>query len=160
MKTGTEYFKAYAKHNIWANGLLMEKIDLVPDEKYYTPLFPDCRSMHQILNHMIAMDELWLAEMKQEKTEITSGTQILYEDRGTFKEARQRVDDAISVVIDELDAEMIESVVEYPDGLNWPLYLEVAHVFRHQIHHRGQLSILIASAGAEMPKLDQMFLPT
>jgi uncharacterized damage-inducible protein DinB len=156
------YFRGYAAHTKWANGVMFGSLKPVSDDDYYRVLIPGCRSIHQLLNHMIIMDELWITELRQAtpRDDITSGDQILYPDRASLKEARHRIDDEIAECIEGLDDSALTSFVRYDEfGLEWPMWVEFAHVFRHQLHHRGQMSILIAFLGLEPPKLDPMFFP-
>lgn len=157
-----DYFRSYASHGKWANELLYETIDQVSDEDYDRVLIPRIRSIHHMLNHVIIMDELWLGELRQDppRTDIKSGNQILYEGRAEMREARQRIDEELIACIEALDEEYPTSIVQYEGmGFHWPIWLEFAHVFRHQIHHRGQIATMVCNLGFEPPKLDPMYTP-
>lgn len=157
-----EYFRSYASHAKWANQLIYETIDQVRDGDYDRVLIPGVRSIHHLMNHVIIMDELWLSELRQDgaRDDIVSGNQYLYADRAAMRQARGRVDDELIVFIDSLEDEFLTSNVEYDgSGFHWPIWLEFAHVFRHQVHHRGQFSAMVCSIGFEPPELDPMYTP-
>lgn len=157
-----EYFCGYAAHAKWANRLMLESMSEVSDADYYRELIPGVRSMHDLMNHMIIMDELWVSELRQSgpRDEISSGDYILYADRATILAARAALDDQIEACIAQIDEETLVGQIQYDEfGMEWPVWVEFAHVFRHQIHHRGQMSALVAALGLEPPKLDPMFFP-
>jgi uncharacterized damage-inducible protein DinB len=162
MGTMHDYFRSYATHAKWANALLYETIDMVDDENYNRVLIPGVRSLHHLLNHVIIMDELWISELRQSgpRHDIVSGDQFLYDSRASMRAARSRADDELIDCIDALDDDLLSRVVAYEDlGLHWPMWLEFAHVFRHQIHHRGQMSAVLCLLGFAPPKLDPMYTP-
>ena len=156
------YFRGYAAHNKWSNEMIAESLELVSDSDYYRVLVPGIRSMHNLLNHVIIMDELWISELSQNgsREDITSGDQLLYADRASMMAARSVIDESLENCIEALDEEDFNKVVRYEEsGLHWPQWVEFAHVFRHQVTHRGQMSVLIAFLDLEVPKLDPMFTP-
>jgi uncharacterized damage-inducible protein DinB len=156
------YFRGYAAHNKWANELIFDSLSEVSDEEYFKVLIPGIRSMHHLLNHVIIMDELWLSELKQSgaRDDITSGDQILYVGREEMKNARRKIDCELDQFMTQIEEESFDVLVQYDkSGFHWPLWVEFAHVFRHQVNHRGQMSVLISSLGLAVPKLDHMFTP-
>ena len=157
-----EYFRGYAAHAKWANGLMLQSMSAVSDEDYYRELISGVRSMHDLMNHMIIMDELWVTELRQSapKDEISSGDYILCGDRQTVLAVRAALDEQIEACMQDVDEEALTGQIQYDEfGMEWPMWVEFAHVFRHQVHHRGQMSALIAALGLEPPKLDPMFFP-
>jgi uncharacterized damage-inducible protein DinB len=163
MNTLSTYHRTFAEYNSWANETIIAAILQMPDDEYYRPIFPKSLSIHQILNHMLVVDKVWLGEVRQVDVGIASGTQILHETKHAYINDRRAVDIEIAELVDQLTARDLKSVVRYDepqDGFQeWPMMLEVAHVFRHQIHHRGQISILMQNSSIEAPKLDGLFLP-
>jgi uncharacterized damage-inducible protein DinB len=163
MKGLADYHRSYAEHNRWGNELIIAAILAMPDDEYYQPIMPKSRTIHQILNHVLVMDRVWLGEVRQVDSGITSGTQIIYETKDDYIAGRRATDAEMTELLQGLtdaDLEMMICYDEPQDGFQqWPMMMEVAHIFRHQIHHRGQVSILLQNSSVEMPKLDQLFLP-
>ena len=157
------YHRTYAEYNSWANEAIIAAILQMPDHEYYQPIFPKSLPIHKILNHILVMDKVWLGEVRQVNVGITSGMQILHETKHAYIEDRRATDIEIAELMDQLTARDLKSLVRYDepqDGFQeWPLMLEVAHIFRHQIHHRGQISVLMQNSSVEAPKLDGLFLP-
>jgi uncharacterized damage-inducible protein DinB len=159
------YHRSYAEYNSWANEQIIAAIAQLPDEEYYRPILPKSRSIHEILNHILVMDKVWLGEVNQVDLGITSGKQLLHESKDAYIRDRRATDAEIAGMLGRLsDADLIATISydEPQDGFQeWPMSMEIAHVFRHQVHHRGQLSILLQhSSVAEQPKLDGFFLPS
>lgn len=157
-----DYFLTYAEHGKWANNLIFESLKHISDEDYYRLLIPGVRSLHHLLNHMTIIDELWIAEIRQsgERKDISSSDQYLYPDRAAMAHARHKMDDELIDCISKLDAGIFDLSVQYDGfGMEWPIWIEFAHVFRHQVHHRGQITAMIGHLGLELPKVDPMFFP-
>jgi uncharacterized damage-inducible protein DinB len=157
------YHRSYARHNHWANEQILDAILKLPGDQYYKPILPKTRSIHELLNHVLVMDKLWLAELEGRDIGITSGMQMLHEDRDAYVADRRATDLALIAATDartDADLEAILYCDEPVDGLSeWPLMYEVAHVFRHQVHHRGQVTVLLQQTDVGAPKIDGLFVP-
>jgi uncharacterized damage-inducible protein DinB len=157
------YHRTYAEYNSWANEAIIAAILKMPDNEYYQPIFPKSLPIHQILNHVLVMDKVWLGEVRQVDVGITSGMQILHETKHAYIRDRRAIDIEIAEHVDQLTARDLRSLIRYDEPQEgfeeWPMMLEVAHIFRHQIHHRGQVSVLMQNSSVEAPKLDGLFLP-
>jgi uncharacterized damage-inducible protein DinB len=151
-----DYLAIYARYNSFANERLLASIAQVPDEFYYRPVLAASRSIHGILNHILAADLAWIGELSRDP--------VVCEPRAALLGERRRVDAQMTALVDQLSEDDLMSLIRYDDAaagpLLWPLMLEVAHVFRHSAHHRGQLTILLEAAGIEAPKLDELFVPS
>lgn len=159
-----DYLAIYARYNSHANEQIFASVAQVKDELYYEPVLACSRSIHGILNHVLAADRAWIGEMTQEPSNITERFQIVCETRAGLLEERRRADAEMTALIDQLSEDDLTALIQYDDAeagpLQWPFMLEVAHVFRHASHHRGQVTILLEAAGVEMPKIDELFVPS
>jgi uncharacterized damage-inducible protein DinB len=157
------YLRCYAEYNKWANEQVLACADRATDAEYYDPVVPGSRSIHMLLNHVLLMDKLWLAENKDEEFEVETGMDMLHPDRAGYVRDRRDTDDEIIAFVAGLGQDMLDATLcsdEPVDGLTeWPFFLEIAHVFRHQVHHRGQITILLQNTSAGAPKLDSLFVP-
>jgi uncharacterized damage-inducible protein DinB len=90
--------------------------------------------------------------------------QIVYETREQLLKEHLRVDAEMTSLIDQLSEGDLMALIQYEDAaagpMQWPLMLEIAHVFRHASHHRGQVTILMEAVGVEAPKIDDLFVPS
>lgn len=157
------YLRCYAEYNKWANEQVLASAERATDAEYYDPIVPGSRSIHMLLNHVLLMDKLWLAENRGEEFEVETGMDLLHADKASFVHDRRDTDDEIIAFITGMDEEMLDATLcsdEPFDGLTeWPFFLEIAHVFRHQVHHRGQITTLLQNTSAGAPKLDSLFVP-
>ncbi|HTN86946.1 DinB family protein [Sorangium sp. So ce118] len=158
-----DYLGIYAQYNQWANEQIIAAITKLDDAEYYQPVLPKSRSIHELLNHVLVMDKLWISELRGIDPGITSGMQMLHPERGAYIADRRETDAELvklvgSFTMDDLDA--ILDCSEAGDDLpEYPMMLEAAHVFRHQVHHRGQITILLQHTAVAPPKLDGLFVP-
>jgi uncharacterized damage-inducible protein DinB len=159
-----DYLAISARYNSSANDRVFASIAQLKHEFYYVPVLACSRSIHGILNHVMAADLAWIGEMKQEPSSISSPDQIVYETREQLLQERRRVDAEMISLIDRLDEDDLTAMIQYDDAaagpMQWPLMLEIAHVFRHASHHRGQVTILMEAVGVEAPKIDDLFVPS
>jgi uncharacterized damage-inducible protein DinB len=158
-----DYFITCAKYNTFANDQIITLVEKLSDQLYYKSLLRSSRSIHEILNHVLAVDLAWIGEMKGQSSDITSRLDTVCVTRADLFAKRRHTDIQMAFLIDELAEEDLSAMIEYRNSdvgqLRWPFMLEVAHVFRHGSHHRGQISILLEAAGVEA-KIDELFVPT
>jgi uncharacterized damage-inducible protein DinB len=159
-----DYLAISARYNSSANDRVFTCLAQLQPELYYVPVLACSRSIHGILNHVMAADLAWIGEMKQEPSGISSPDTIVCETREQLMQERLRIDAEMISLIDRLDEDDLLAMIQYDDAaagpMQWPLMLEIAHVFRHASHHRGQVTILMEAVGVEAPKIDDLFVPS
>jgi uncharacterized damage-inducible protein DinB len=158
-----DYLRVYAQYNQWANEQIIAAITQLEDAEYYRPVVPRSRAIHEILNHVLVMDKLWLSELRGFDANITSGMQMLHPDRGGYIADRRATDAELARTMAELTEADLDAILDCGDAGDdvpeYPMMLEAAHVFRHHVHHRGQLTILFQHTAVAAPKLDGLFVP-
>jgi uncharacterized damage-inducible protein DinB len=158
-----DYLAIAARYNSSANSRLFASLAQMTSERYYEPLLACSRSIHGILNHVMAADLAWIGEMTQAPSSITSSDHTVCETREQLLQERQRLDAEMIEIVDQLSEDDLMAMIQYDDAaagpMQWPLMLEISHVFRHASHHRGQVTILMEAVGVEPPKIDDLFLP-
>jgi len=159
-----DYLAISARYNSSANERLLAALVHLKPEFYYEPVLGCSRSIHGILNHVMAADLAWIGEMTGRRSNVSSPDDILYATLEQFMRERSRVDAKIISLIDRLSEDDLGSMIQYDDAavgpMQWPFMLEIAHVFRHASHHRGQVTILMEAVGCEPPKIDDLFVPS
>lgn len=153
-----EYFKRLARYNQWANQRLYAACGELSNEEYMKkrPAFFD--SIHGTLNHLLAVDRLWIVRVLKQPSEITTLNQILYTGYAELKQAREIEDEKIMTVIDKLNTDNLQNSIHYHTmsgkensmQLTWLL----SHLFNHQTHHRGQVHGLLSQTTVAPPSLD------
>lgn len=129
------------------------------------------KSISGTLNHILVGDLLWLDRFKYHSRRYkclsllsifpapNQLNDILYEDSTVLYNVRQRVDEIIEEWINnELREDDLERDLEYfttkgvQSRRNFGELL--SHVFNHQTHHRGQVSLMLSQRGLDIGTTD------
>ena len=158
-----EHFRAMARNNAWSNHRLLAACAGLSAADYKarrTSFFP---SIHLTLNHILIVDWYYVDAL-----EGGGGGPALYADPepcanlATLDAAQRAADRRLLAFCDELDPAGLDAVVTLvrsPDTRYQEQAADVlAHLFIHQIHHRGQVHAMLSGTGAAPPQLDEFFL--
>ena len=156
------HYRSMARNNAWSNHRLFAACARLPDAEYRaerTSFFP---SIHLTLNHILIVDWYYLDAL-----EGGGRGSALYADPTPFAELPALR--AAQVDADRRLVTYTEALT--PERLAGPVILEregvrhaetasavLAHLFVHQIHHRGQVHAMLAGTAIEPPQLDEFFL--
>ncbi len=156
-----DHVRAMARNNRWCNDRLHRACAALDAEAYHARRAAFFRSIHGTLNHIVLVDRCYLARLRGETPDPTPHDAELYADHASLWSAQRECDDALVALCDALDDAGLERVVGW-QGLYGPtenaVHAVLAHLFQHQIHHRGQVHQLLSEAGASPPQLDEFFL--
>ena len=168
MTTLQRHLAAWAYQNAWANHRLLKACAALSQAEFEaarTSFFP---SIKATLNHIVTVDRMYADAMER----ALAGREP-HPDIGSFYEPEEpfaRVADLApaQAAVDRRFIAICESVGE--DGLERPveiirrkgrveeaLHRLLAHVFEHQIHHRGQAHAMLAGTHVAPPQLDEFF---
>ena len=115
-------------------------------------------SIHDTLNHLLVVDQLWLDRLQGRINEIRALNQVLYEDFDALRAARERMDERIIRYVEGLDAAALARPLRYGfisgTEAETPVHLLLITLFNHQTHHRGQIHALMTQAGLKPPDSD------
>jgi uncharacterized damage-inducible protein DinB len=157
------HFRKMARNNAWSNHRLYEACARLDADAFMatrTSFFP---SLHATLNHILAVDHYYLDAVEQggrgpaaffehkpiddvlalRAAQVESDRRLI-----AFCDALEPADPARRVLTDRGKAGPFEETVG--DLL--------AHLFLHQIHHRGQAHAMLAGTAVKPPQLDEYFL--
>jgi len=162
------HFHRMACNNAWANHRLLTACMRLAPEAFAatrTSFFP---SIVATLNHNLTVDwyyvdaiERWFH--RREANRDTAGfyePEIPHPDARALHAAQRAVDDRLIAVCAGLDdARLAEDVpVNRRTGLEpEPAERLLAHLFQHQIHHRGQAHAMLAGTDVAPPQLDEFW---
>jgi uncharacterized damage-inducible protein DinB len=163
--TLAQHFRAMARNNAWANHRLLEACAGLGEDALRarrTSFFP---SIHLTLNHILLVDWYYLDALDNGGRRLRELYGLGAEPCPTFAElwrAQAAVDRRLIAYCDGLGADGVEAVVV----LNRPGDVHnservgdvLAHLFQHDIHHRGQVHAMLAGTGVAPPQLDEFFL--
>lgn len=157
------HFSAMARNNRWSNHVLLRACAKLDEEAFKAPRTSFFPSIAATLSHNHFVDLLYVDALE----EGGLGLKVFAEER-IFDHARElaplqeKVDWRLIRFCDRLrDSDMSRKVVtdRGEDGLLEERIDNVlAHLFQHQIHHRGQAHAMLAGTLVKPPQLDEFFL--
>jgi len=162
------HFTTEAYNNAWANHRLLEACLRLSPEEFTAARVSFFPSIKATLNHILTVDWFYLEMMERSLAGLPPS-----EDPGRHFDpeepfelcvelaTEQRVADrrliafCASLADDHLDATV---TTKRPQGLvHDRLRRILAHLFQHQIHHRGQVHAMLAGTSVKPPQLDEFF---
>ena len=165
-----ENFQLFAKYNLWMNEKLFAAAEQLSDHDLREDKGAFFGSVLGTLNHLMIGDILWLKRFAtdpekyrslaslQETTIPESLDAHLFDDLGSLRAARQKLDDNIIRFCDEVSDAQLAEELDYQNyqGNSYrdQLGLLVQHLFNHQTHHRGQVTTLLSQAGIDVGPTD------
>ena len=161
-----QHFVRMASYNALSNERLYACVEKVSEADYFAQRGAFFGSIHGTLNHILVADRIWLGRFEP----VTNGDDklaldtILFDTLVELKAARVAEDQRIQNYVSRLSAESIPKDFNYHNTKSQPftrpLDLLLDHFFNHQTHHRGQVTTLLAQAGADTPVLDMPYYIT
>jgi uncharacterized damage-inducible protein DinB len=157
------HYRRMAGNNLWSNDRLYRAVlSLQPGEfeAARTSFFP---SIRETLNHILAVDLYYLDAME----EGGGGADIFdrfmpYDVAAELAEAQQAFDRRLVAFCERLGADDLDRSVITDRRKDGPVPERIgdllAHLFIHQIHHRGQVHAMLSGTSVKPPQLDEFFL--
>lgn len=153
-----EILQQLATYNAWANGLLLELIQQLPEKQLTADVPSSFNSLQGTLLHMWDAESIWWQRMKlQERIHRPSD-----EFSGGIKEIVSSLQ-----AQDRQWAEWVAGAQEHMYGHEFfyynfqgerfkqPVYQVLLHLFNHNTYHRGQLVNMLRQLGIEkIPQTD------
>ena len=156
-----DHFATLARYNRWANRRLYAAVAALPDAEYRKARRAFFGSLHGTLNHLLVADRIWLGRIAGVDAGIAALDTILYDGLDALRAAREREDERIIGVVDDLAAASLESPLYYRTTAEapraTPLRWVLSHLFNHQTHHRGQVHDMLGQTEVAPPPLDLIF---
>jgi len=152
-----------ARNNRWSNDRLFRAVLALGPGEFHaarTSFFP---SIARTLNHILAIDRYYFDAL----TEGGIGPAAFYgfvefDDPQALSDAQAEQDGALIAFCDGLSADDFawRVVTDRGEAGKFPERIGdlLAHLFLHQIHHRGQAHAMLAGTGVKPPQLDEFFL--
>ncbi|UVC13878.1 DinB family protein [Mesorhizobium onobrychidis] len=158
-----DHNRRMARNNLWSNDRLYRAVlQLEPGEfdAERTSFFP---SIKATLNHILAVDHLYLDFLEQGGVGAAAHDDFVPFDEPQALFAAQVASDRRLIAFcdhlstDDLDRRVITDRREdgkIPERIGDLL----AHLFIHDIHHRGQVHAMLSGTSVKPPQLDEFFL--
>ncbi len=161
--TALEHFRRMARNNQWSNHRLYRAVlALAPGEfaALRTSFFPSIRAT---LNHILAID-LYYLDMVEEGGEGLACLARFDEcdDPAELAAAQRRFDARLVTFCDTIGEQDLDRRVMTDRGEKGRIPERIgdllAHLFIHDIHHRGQVHAMLSGTSVAPPQLDEFFL--
>jgi uncharacterized damage-inducible protein DinB len=168
MASLAHHFLTMAYNNAWANHRLLKACaQLAPDEftARRTSFFP---SIKATLNHIVTVDWFYIDMLEravQGRPPNLEGGKFFdpeepFDTCAPLAEAQRAADRRLIALCAALTDAQLDGPVQVPrrDGVHTDRIARiVAHLFQHQIHHRGQVHAMLAGTSVKPPQLDEFF---
>jgi uncharacterized damage-inducible protein DinB len=156
-----EHFRAMARNNAWSNARLLAACGRLSPKEFVAERVSFFPSLRETLNHILVVDRYYLDDLKGTGRVILHN-EIPYPDFADLAAAQDRTDRELISFCDMLDDASLarEVTIDREDGVRYceTVGAILAHLFVHQIHHRGQAHAMLAGTREPPPQLDEFFL--
>lgn len=168
MITLERHLAAWAYQNAWANHRLLGACARLSQADFVatrTSFFPSLRAT---LNHIVTVDWMYADAMERALAGREPHPDIgsFYEPEAPFATvaelapAQAAVDRRFIAICESLgpaDLERPVALLRRKGLVHEAMHRLLAHVFEHQIHHRGQAHAMLAGTPVAPPQLDEFF---
>jgi uncharacterized damage-inducible protein DinB len=156
------YYRAMALNNAWSNYRLLTACAALTQDEFTAPRVSFFPSLALTLNHLLLVDQYYLDALNGEPRAFRDETAPFSTVR-LLQAAQSTSDRRLIAFCGGLRAEQFDRVVQLVRDVG---VLEertdrvLAHLFVHQIHHRGQAHAMLAGTNVAPPQLDEFLLAT
>ncbi|MBB1485463.1 DinB family protein [Oceanospirillum sediminis] len=159
-----QYLSKLSRYHRWATEKLFESVDLLSEDQYREDAGLYFGSIHNTLNHLLLVDQLWLARIQGVPYPVTDLGHEIETDLKALETALLNQCDLWFRECATLTDRRLEQVIKYRNMSGDPARIKngdlLIHVFNHGTHHRGQISSALAKAGVPVPAMDYFYFVT
>lgn len=152
------HFRAMARNSAWANDRLLEACEALDAEAFAAPRTSFFPSLRATLNHNLAADLYYLGALEG----TGDGGDPDFGEPAALRAAQAASDRRLIAFCDGLGPADLDRLIltDRGEAGRVPERIEtiLAHLFQHQIHHRGQAHAMLAGTDVAPPQLDEFFL--
>jgi uncharacterized damage-inducible protein DinB len=154
------HFRAMARNNAWANHRLLTACVALGSAGFAAPRTGFFPSLRATLNHTLLVDRYYLDALEQGGLGRTVGDLPEIGTPAALRTAQAAQDRHLIAFCDRLEASDLPRWIDTDRGRPVPERVDrlLAHLFQHQIHHRGQAHAMLAGTAVAPPQLDEFFL--
>jgi uncharacterized damage-inducible protein DinB len=157
-----------ACNNAWANHRLLRACEKLSQQDFVAPRTSFFPSIKATLNHILTVDWYYVDALERSLRGESPNTEPwrFYEPEEPFdtaaalSAAQHAVDRrlvALCAALTDADLERIIAVPRRAGVQEETVTRLLAHLFQHQIHHRGQVHAMLAGTSVAPPQLDEFF---
>lgn len=168
METLGHHLLTQAFNNAWANHRLLGACALLDQTAFEAPRSGFFPSIRATLNHSLTVDWYYIDAIERSLNGRTPNDdfnaffepEVPFATCAALHAAQSPSDRRLIALCERLDATTlgIDVTVPRPAGLTRePIARLPAHLFQHQVHHRGQAHSMLAETPVAPPQLDEFF---
>jgi uncharacterized damage-inducible protein DinB len=165
MSSLAEHLCAMARNNAWANFRLLEACARLSEAEYRARRVSFFPSIELTLNHILSVDWYYLDALDnggRRWRELYALRDVPRESFADLRREQEAADRRLIAFCDRLADEGPDEIVilHRPDDRRYRERTQdvLAHLFQHDIHHRGQVHAMLAGTAVTPPQLDEFFL--
>ena len=157
-----DHFRGMARNNAWSNYRLVEACKGLQPDELDAPRVSFFPSLRLTLHHMLIVDWYYLDAIEEGGRGYSVHRPVeAFPKLSDLAEAQLETDQRLVRFCDHLTQPDLDRLVELKR--EQPVPLErighvLAHLFVHQIHHRGQVHAMLSGTSVAPPQLDEFFL--
>ena len=157
-----------AYNNAWSNHRLLTACARLSHADFVAPRTSFFPSLKATLNHIVTVDWYYVDALERAvaRREVNRDARRYFDPEEPFDDCaalaaaqrdvdRRLVDLCVGLTDETLDLPV--AVTRREGVLHEPLTRLLAHLFQHQIHHRGQAHAMLAGTHVAPPQLDEFF---
>lgn len=162
------HFAVEAYNNAWANHRLLKACCALTSEEFAakrTSFFP---SIKATLNHILTVDWFYLEILERSLAGLQPhgnagrffDPEEPFDDCAALAREQHAADKRLIALCESVGDDRMEAVILLPrrTGIERDsLHRILAHLFQHQIHHRGQAHAMLAGTRVKPPQLDEFY---
>lgn len=163
----SSYFHAQACNNAWSNYRLLQACALLDEAEFVAPRTGFFPSLKDTLNHILTVDWLYVDALERAVAgrPVNADAARFFEPPSPFTTcatlvpAQRAVDQRLIALCAGLQDLAVTVSIQRDDHVQRePLMRVLAHLFQHQIHHRGQAHAMLSGTPVAPPQLDEFYL--
>jgi uncharacterized damage-inducible protein DinB len=162
------HFATEAYNNAWANHRLLRACGALPAPEFAAARVGFFPSIRATLNHILTVDWYYLEMLERSRAGLPPHPQPHrhfdpeepFADCAALSRAQHESDRRLIAYCEALTDAQLDDVVLVPraSGLERDRVRRIlAHLFQHQIHHRGQAHTMLAGTDIAPPQLDEFY---
>ena len=168
MASAAHYFATMAYNNAWANHRLLKACAQLSQADFIAPRISFFPSIKATLNHILTVDWFYVDMLERSRRGLPPNPQPRkffdpeepFDTCAAISREQHKCDARLIAMCLELDDHALDGPVQVPRAAG--VYTDevgriLAHLFEHQIHHRGQVHAMLAGTAVAPPQLDEFF---
>ena len=158
-----DHFRTMARNNAWSNDRLFRAVLSLRPGEYGAPRTSFFPSIRETLDHLLSVDLYYLDALEEGGVGLAVFERFQpLEEGSAWARAQAAADRRLIAFCDRLFAADLTREVA-TDRREEGFVLErvgdiLAHLFVHDIHHRGQVHAMLAGTSVKPPQLDEFLL--